>query len=311
MSHVAEQRWPTWTPGRGAGGWWKASPAEFSVVEIPSGTPDGDGEHQWLWIEKTGCTTAEVADWLAYAAGVRRSDVGYAGLKDRDARTEQAFTIMGGRPPEGAPGGVRILRQTRTRHKLRVGSLAGNRFSLLVRGANPGVLRERVRLVSASGFPNYYGVQRLSGGAPERGRDLLLGRRLRLDHAEVKFALSAYQSLLFNTVLARRGSRRLLGDLLDDGAPTGPIYGHQMPWPDGAALALERAVLAEERLPPDAWTAFPDLTRGTRRRLRVDTAVTLSEEAEGHRLEFSLPAGSYATVLLEELLGGDRADQMG
>jgi len=53
----------------------------------------GDGEHDYLKIEKSGANTDWVARCLAQHAGVRRVDVGYAGLKDRYAITTQWFSV--------------------------------------------------------------------------------------------------------------------------------------------------------------------------------------------------------------------------
>ena len=71
----------------------------------------------------------------------------------------------------------------------------------------------------------------------------------------------------------------------------------------GVVDALEEAVLTEEGITRELFVAGGNETMGARRLLRI--AVELeSAEAEGDvlRLKFSLPAGSYATVLLRELL---------
>lgn len=311
--------WPRFLDGPGAGGAWKASPDDFVVEEIPLVEPTGEGEHQWLRVEKVGRTTMDAAMALARAAGVSADAVGYAGLKDRDARTVQDFTVQLGRPIETLPEGFRILARAQTRRRLRVGQLRGNRFTLNIRGGDVAVARDRLERLRETGCPNYYGAQRVGGPAPEEGRMLLLGRGGRLRHRELKFALSAYQSLLFNRVLARRGRRRLDGDLVFTGEeegearfrlaapdesepPTGPIFGARMVWPEGEARALEAEVLAAEGLPADAWRRFGSLTLGTRRRLWFPVDAELTPTVDGFVIRVALPAGSYATELLEEVL---------
>ncbi|MFN7146578.1 MAG: tRNA pseudouridine(13) synthase TruD, partial [Myxococcota bacterium] len=259
--------WPRWTDGPGAGGTWKASPEDFQVTEIPEITPTGAGEHQWLRIEKTGLTTLDVVDALARAADVRPDAIGYAGLKDRFARTVQDFTVQLGREITELPRGMRILERTKTQRRLRTGQLAGNAFALFVRGGDATIARERLERLKATGMPNYYGSQRVGGSAPVEGKAILMGGGPRLRHNQLKFVLSAYQSLLFNRVLAARGRARLDGDLDEDGIPTGPMFGPTMRQPTGEALALEQRVLAAEGLPADAWTRFEKLTQGTRRKL--------------------------------------------
>lgn len=310
------RRWPRWTEGPGAGGSWKACPEEFEVEEQPLAPPTGEGEHQWLWVEKVGLSTDEVADRLARAAGVPPVAVGYAGLKDRAARTRQAFTILGGREVVDPGPGARILARDRTRRRLRVGQLAGNRFTLRVRGGEPAVAAARLERLIATGCPNYYGEQRVGGSAPDQGRALLLGRGPPLPHRARRFALSAWQALLFNRVLARRGRARLPGDLVPaegearfrlaaDGErapPTGPLFGWSMPWPEGEARRLERAVLAEDGVPETALARGGELLRGTRRALWFAVRAELVPAPDGFWLRMELPAGSYATEVLEELL---------
>ncbi len=294
---------PRWTSGQGAGGTWKETPDDFQVEELPLVTPTGQGEHAWYRVEKVGRTTHDVVEALARHAGVSPDVIGYAGMKDRFARTLQDLTVQLGRDvPDDLGPGMRVIARGRTSKRLRVGQLAGNRFTLRIVGGDPEVAEARLEQLRATGMPNYYGVQRVGGDAPLQGRAVLLGRGPRLRFHELKFALSAYQSELFNRVLARRGQARLEGDLLEDGVPTGPMYGPTMTWPTGEARALEEAVLRDEGLPDDAWHRFGKLTQGTRRKLIVPVQAALTRENGSFLLEFDLPAGSYATVLLEEIL---------
>lgn len=310
----ASATWPRWTRGPGAGGSWKVDPEDFVVEELAAEPPTGEGEHRWLRVEKRGLGTLDLVERLARAAGVPPESVGYAGLKDRDARTVQDFTWPGGREVEDLGPDTRILARDRTRRRLRVGHLAGNRFTIRVRGGDAARAEARVAQLRAGGMPNYYGVQRVGGRAPDDGRAILRGGGPRLPYAQLKFALSAYQSLLFNRVLATRGAARLEGDLVaegdgwrparpdEDAVPTGPMYGPEMPWPTGAAGRLEHEVLDAEGLPDGAWSRFPKLTRGTRRALWVAVAPTVEPTPDGFWLRVELPAGSYATVLLEEVV---------
>jgi len=63
----------------------KQTPGDFQVTEELSFEISGDGEHDFLWLEKEGANTTWVARLLATHAGVPERDVGYAGLKDRHA----------------------------------------------------------------------------------------------------------------------------------------------------------------------------------------------------------------------------------
>jgi len=87
-------------------------------------------------------------------------------------------------------------------------------------------------------------------------------------------------------------------------SPTGPVFGPRMTWPGGAVAQRERAVMAEHGLDPDALRLPGVRARGARRALRVRPgALAFEADGEDVLLRFDLPAGSYATVLVEELFG--------
>lgn len=152
-----------------------------------------------------------------------------------------------------------------------------------------------------------------------------------IPHRLRKLFLSAYQAHLFNCVLERRIpdlGKLLEGDIAvkhDNGAPflvenvaveqpradafeispSGPIFGYKMRLPTGDVLALEASLLADEGVRFETFRKVVGIRLpGTRRPLRM--AMQLHEvsavEAVGVRLGFTLPAGGYATVVLEELL---------
>ena len=68
-------------------------PTDFVVDEVLSFELDGDGEHLFVQIEKTGMNTGYVARTIAVACGVRERDVSYSGLKDRHAVATQWFSV--------------------------------------------------------------------------------------------------------------------------------------------------------------------------------------------------------------------------
>jgi tRNA pseudouridine13 synthase len=80
---------------------------------------------------------------------------------------------------------------------------------------------------------------------------------------------------------------------------TGPIWGKKMKRAGGAAGALEDRVLSKQGLTQDIFHKQP----GSRRSLRVPLReITMQQETGGLRLQFFLPKGSYATVLLDEIM---------
>ncbi len=83
----------------------RATPEDFEVDEILGFAASGEGPHALLRVRKRGANTEWVARELARAAGVKPFEVGFAGLKDRNAVTTQHFTV-----PRGKTRGGRIHR---------------------------------------------------------------------------------------------------------------------------------------------------------------------------------------------------------
>ena len=317
----------------------RAAPEDFQVRETVNFALEGVGEHVWLRVRKRDANTEWVARRLAERAGVSAGAVGYAGLKDRRAVTEQWFSVhLPGRPePDwngGESDGFRVLEAVRHSRKLRRGALSGNAFRIVAREieGDSAELAQRLRRIAEHGAPNYFGEQRFGreGGNLERAEALLRGEETARDRHRRGLYLSAARSALFNAVLARRvargdWNRPLPGEtLMLDGShsiftatepdaaihrrvaeldlhPTGPLWGAgELPC-QGQARDLERAVAAD-------WPIFRDglATQGLRQerralRLRVGDAALDWPDPETAVLRFRLTAGAYATAVLREL----------
>jgi tRNA pseudouridine13 synthase len=327
----------------GIGGRIKTHPEDFEVEEIPAYQPGGQGDFLYLWVEKRGLGAEYFVRQVARRLDLPVGEVGTAGLKDRHAVTRQMVSVPAHVVPRLGQldgDGIRLLNVGRHSNKLKPGHLHGNRFRILLRGVEPGAserlppLLERLR---RDGLANFYGPQRFGrdGETVFLGLGMLNGTRANVRSPFLrKLALSAAQSALFNHCLVRRLAdglhRRVLsGDVMakwpfggmfvaEDVAaeqarleareivPAGPIFGRKMFRSAGDAACREAEVLADAGLTPEVFGRFGKLMSGTRRHniVYVDD-LTASEEAEGVRLTFSLPAGSYATVLLREITHGD------
>ncbi len=327
----------------GCGGRVKASPEDFRVDEIPAYPPSGAGPHLWLLVEKRDRTTRDVVRELARVLGVPDRDAGCAGLKDRAAVTTQWISFPAARDPDPASlagPGYRVLQASRHGNKLRTGHLRGNRFLVTVRGGDLARARACADALRARGFANYFGPQRFgaAGRNADLGRALLLGRRdpeaerAARDRFLRRLVLSAWQARVFNAWLAERLRDGLFavalpGDVLkrlDSGglfvceapevdaprvrsfacSPAGPMFGHKMPGAAGEALAREERLLAAEGVTRADLARGRGETEGTRRAARLPVDLTLEPAEGGFRARFELPRGSYATVLLEELVKG-------
>jgi tRNA pseudouridine13 synthase len=296
---------------------------DFEVVEKLGWELSGDGEHDYLWVEKTGANTEWVSRQLAQHAGVAARDVGYAGLKDRHAITRQWFSVPRGHSPEWSgfeAEGVQILDVRRHAKKLRRGAHRGNAFVIVLRGdglaQHAAAIEQRVQALREQGVPNYFGEQRFGrdGSNLRLADQWAAGRRLKRHSRSL--AISTIRSSLFNDYLDERvrdgtWNRLLPGDTASlDGS--GSVFSV-----DSVDAELERRCgeldihpageLAGEESVHDGKEAWLDALAKARvasawrsLRLRViNLSATVSDETVS--LTFSLGRGSFATSVLREI----------
>lgn len=172
----------------------KERPGDFLVEELPLYEPSGEGEHLYLRIMKEDLSHHEMVRILCGHFGVGPAAVGFAGMKDRMAVTSQTVSVHLPRQPE-----LRAIRDPRIQvlwtswhvNKLRRGHLAGNRFSVRVRGIEPTrapAAWRAVKELERAGVPNAFGPQRFG----MRGDNHLLGALLLCGrHEELLGALAS------------------------------------------------------------------------------------------------------------------------
>ena len=68
-------------------------PEDFRVSEELGFELSGAGEHAFLYLQKRQLNTLEVVRRLSARAGVPARQIGFSGLKDRNAVTRQWFSI--------------------------------------------------------------------------------------------------------------------------------------------------------------------------------------------------------------------------
>lgn len=316
----------------------RSTPDDFVVIERLDIEFSDDGEHDWLWVEKTGANTHWVAEQLAQHAGISPRDTGYAGLKDRHAVTRQWFSVR--RPSVSgtdwssfAADGVRIVERCLHRRKLKRGAHRGNSFRIALRyegiATHQDGIAQRMAQIELSGVPNYFGAQRFGrGGANiELGRSVFHGRRLSRNKRSI--AISAVRSFLFNEILdlrVRDGSwgRILPGELANlDGSgsvfavdeltsdleercaafdihPTGTLWGRGTPLAGADVAQLEAIVTAPHHDLCDGLVKAGVDASSRPLRLRIQDLHWQIED-DALWLEFELPGGSYATSVLREI----------
>ena len=316
----------------------RGKPEDFIVMENLAFEPSGAGEHVFLQIEKTGENTDYVARQLARFSSVRQRDVSFAGLKDRHAVTTQWFSVWlpGKADPDWTQfetGSIKVLHTVRHARKLKRGVLSGNSFKLIIRdwqGDKDKTIRQ-LEAMETDGIANYYGSQRFGNEGQNVNKALGMFQGAKTGREQRSLYLSAVRSYLFNQILACRVSRKIwnqpvpgdtyMFDLshscfkseLPDAEiirrlaakeihPTGVLWGSGDAGISADALRLEQAII----------DAYPQLSQGLiasavdkdRRALRVYVQDLRWRFVNDTVLElcFTLPAGSYATSVLREII---------
>lgn len=237
---------------------------------------------------------------------------------------------------------LRVLRSAPHGNKLRTGHSRGNRFRIVVRDVAADAEQRAAAILDVirqQGFPNYYGDQRFGrdGQTLTLGLDLLAGRSSPRDipfqkrKFLLRLALSSVQSDLFNQSLAARLrdqllSTVLLGDVMEviesggkfvaddvdreqarlnneELAVTGPMFGLKMLAPVGVPAEREKAILSQSGLKVSDFANYSQLMSGARRAYVVKPGeLSFDKVPEGIRFQFTLPTGTYATMLLREFM---------
>jgi tRNA pseudouridine13 synthase len=318
----------------------KSRPEDFRVTEHLGFSPEGQGEHVFLQIEKRGINTRDVVQRLAKLSGVHERDIGYSGLKDKQAVCLQWFSIYLAAKTEPdwqalEAEDLQICEVTRHARKLRIGVHRSNHFALTLRNCDLDsvLLQERLQRIREQGFPNYFGEQRFgrSGNNLQQARALFArtGNKSFKPRRKDSLLLSAARSWLFNQLLSHRVAHgswhtAMAGEVFqfidgkalfkddDLGAAqqrlargeislTGPLWG------SGDGLAAEDVATLEQHVVAADSDLLDGLQRAglkrDRRALRAN-ASDLNFDFDGNllQIEFVLQRGVYATSLLREIV---------
>ncbi len=297
------------------------TPKSFFVEEIGARNFGQKGRFAIVKVQKEGLSTWEL---VRIFGSFLQEQVGYAGLKDKNATTIQYLSFPAShlrRLAKFSHPHIKIIQVQRSNRPLRMGDLLGNRFGIWINRVDTkkfGQLQKALDKIVQQGLPNYFGYQRFGQKALEQARALIEGDFFTRDKKLERMLLFAYQSDLFNRWLDERirmsenGRFKLLwGDVYQADSKlftptqiplkdflakkimvTGLLCGSKVYLAQGEARKIEAQY--EELLP----------LRGQRRAALVyPQDVKMRHIQDRAYLEFTLPKGSYATILLENLAG--------
>jgi len=320
----------------------KSSAEDFQVTEILGYEPIGEGEHIYLWVRKIGLNTAYLAEQIAKFTRLPLRAVTYAGRKDKHAQTEQWFSVhLPGKGEfdwtQFNEPGAEVLKSIRHNKKLRTGVLKGNRFNITLRQlSSTSGIDERLQQIKHSGVPNYYGAQRFGNTLHDpRGGNLVLadkminGETIR-NRNKRSMAISALRSWLFNEILhSRLGNgflnKPLSGDVMQLAGSNSFFCAQQIDnsiiqriqqrdiylsaplWGKGQLASESDALQFEHNLSQQYLIICQTLENlglnQERRAINLfPNDLEWSWKNDTLNLIFSLPAGTFATSVLRELL---------
>ncbi|RXK04694.1 tRNA pseudouridine(13) synthase TruD [Halarcobacter bivalviorum] len=304
---------------------------DFIVVENPIKFTNR-GNFIIAKIKKKSLGTWDLLESLSKGLRIYENELGYAGLKDKNATTTQYISI-----PRKYAKDLNKFRHPKIEiketflhsTKLNIGDLEGNSFEITlheVKEEDLYKIEKILKEISKTGMPNYFGFQRFGHDAQEnldKARRYIYGDLLIKDRKLAKMLVSAYQSDFFNKWLVARIAhsseefKALAGDvfrsykedkfftpksltenILEDFkdrkiVPTGLLPGRY------AFRSTNKARKIEEKY-DDTYIQ----EKGYRRDAIVypkDVNISYNKETSKCTLKFTLPKGSYATVLIENI----------
>ena len=234
---------PTWARAHGKPlirGVFRAQPDDFYVEEQLPFELSQEGEHWYIFVEKTSQNTDWVSQQIALVLGISPRLVSYAGLKDRHAKTRQWFSVHlpGAKSIEVEKisdiEGVSVLQVAQHTKKLRRGCIQCNKFQLKLKQCQAAaydqgahfleLVNERLEAIKRNGVPNYFGEQRFG----HEGKNISHAQTLfsefgtnafKVNKKKKGLYISAARSYLFNLILQERVQRKnwnslMPGDLL-------------------------------------------------------------------------------------------------
>lgn len=312
----------------------KQIPEDFVVKEISSVKIEERGGYGYFRLRKRNRNTLGAVELIAGKMGINQKEIGFGGNKDKKAVTEQVISIRGGRKEkikELKLKDIELEFLGYGEEPVTLGRLERNYFEIVVRHLDNFNFKTPKKII------NYFDEQRFGGNNAEIGRQIVkknFGQAVKLiDKKELedylarkkndfvgalklvprrllKLYVNAYQSRLWNETVKealkkREDVKELL--LIGFGLRTGEIKNKEI------KKIIEKILEKEEITPEDfVIKQIPELSQeGGIRNVFVEVKnfkVLEKDEDELNpgkkkiKVSFSLPKGSYGTLVVKEML---------
>lgn len=304
---------------------------DFIVTEEPIRFTN-KGNFIILKIKKQQLGTWDLIDTLARNLNIYDNEIGYAGLKDKNATTTQYISIprkyskdlKNFRHPK-----VKILETFLHSTKLNIGDLIGNSFEINLHDVDVkdvGVIEKRLHEISKVGMPNFFGYQRFGKDVKEnleKANKIIYGDLKIRDRKLEKMLISAYQSDFFNRWLAKRVELSNEKFKLLDGDVMHSLIDDKLFTPNKINENMIRD-FEEQKITPTGLLCGRDVFRARNEARKIEEQfddtyiqekglrrdaivfpknifVNYKVDDKKCKVKFTLPKASYATVLIENV----------
>ncbi len=241
----------------------KTIPEDFHVRELLQWPDVPGGDHVVHLLHKEKLSTPEALSLLAREADVDRGAIAYAGLKDRQAVTDQ-FVSIERRAVELKLPNLRLQPVGTTDRPLTSRLSTGNAFTIVVRDLVPhraAQLRRALPSLVKTGFPNYFDDQRfgcLRHGQGFPMRSVLLGD---FERALQQFIAEPSPVAISGDVKLKRTLQLRWRDWescarIARGPAYQPLFAHLIERPDDFRGALEHVPLRQRVIHAFAYQSF-------------------------------------------------------
>ena len=320
---------------------YKHKEEDFRVNEILNIITDG-GIYNYYMLRKKGFRTVDVIDLLVKKYNIEIGDITYAGLKDEDAITLQYIAIKGKKIDNckeySGAGQYELNYVGSSEYPIEIGKLQGNSFKLRLRNLDDSVAK-KIKNYEKHLFTilNYFDVQRF--GMPgkkhithligkniienkydEAFEQLLISGNIdentyhqwkshakdyinRIEPRRRTFFLSAYDSYVWNRVLGEAVEKQSSGLLYEK---SGISFFYSDKVNDLIRNEIEKIPIIWHRYTPEGEIFETESFRQPYISLIYRAAEVQDDNEYLGRymldIDFVLPAGSYATNAVDQLM---------
>jgi len=190
----------------------KQLPEDFAVEELIRLELNENGEQTYFWLTKKNWTTGKAISTIAQRCHTSMRRFKFAGNKDRNAVTKQAVSAFKISPEQLKRVMIKDIEINiigRGNAPISLGTLSGNKFTIIVRDLKSKINSEKLSKLKSAGFPNYFGEQRFGYGNTHLvGKEILKGN---LENA-VKLIITYSEGSNNDTKIAKEFALNNWGD---------------------------------------------------------------------------------------------------